>query len=96
MKFQHLILPLLLWVFVGLTLTFFVPTTPLIISGAVLLIALATYFSVRVVRHDSLPLTSSFCFAAFLLSSIFSGFNPINLLLIIAIGTLATLLTTNH
>ena len=95
MKFQHLILPLVLWLSVGLFFVYFVPTTPLIIGGMILLITLATYFSARVVTHGKLSIIITCGVSVFLLSSVLSGFNPINLLLIAAISTLISLLIKN-
>lgn len=92
MKFQHLILPSILWFFVGTCMTFFVPTSPLVIGIIVVLISLATYFSLRVVCRSKLPLIGACCVSLFLLASVFSGFSLINLLLIGAIGTLIMVL----
>jgi len=74
----------------------FVPNTPVIVGGIITLISLATYFSLRIASHDKLPLIVTCCVSLFLLSSVLSGFNFLNLLLIVAIGTLASSLTTNH
>ncbi|MCX6731971.1 MAG: hypothetical protein NTV98_00330 [Candidatus Roizmanbacteria bacterium] len=93
MKFQHLILPLAMWLLIGVSIVFFVPTSPLIVGGVVFLISLATYFSLRTVKHNNAPIVISCCVCIFLLSSVFSGFNLINLLLIAAICTLILVLT---
>ncbi|MCX6730868.1 MAG: hypothetical protein NTZ55_03395 [Candidatus Roizmanbacteria bacterium] len=93
MKFQHLILPLALWLLVGTSIVFFVPTSPLVVGSVVLLISLASYFSLRTVKHNNAPIVISCCIGIFLLSSVFSGFNLINLLLIAAICTLILILT---
>ena len=95
-KFQHLILPVVLWLCVGMYLAYFVPTTPLIIGGVILLIALATYFSARIATHGKLSIIITGGVSVFLLSSVLSGFSPINLLLIAAIATLISLLIKNN
>ena len=96
MKFQHLILPVCLWLLIGLCVFLAVPTSPFIIGVVLVLIALATYFSLRVIVQNNLPLIVTCCFSVFLLSNVLSGFNLINLLLIAAIGTLLSQLTTSH
>lgn len=96
MKFQHLILPLILWLFVCFSVAFFVPTSPLVVGSVIILISLATYFTLRIATHSKLPIIVTCCTLLFLLSNILSGFSLINLLLIIAIGTLTFLLITNH
>lgn len=92
-KFQHLILPLLLWVIVGVSVFIFVPNSPLIVGAVIALITLATYFSARVVTHNKITFIITGAVFAFLLSSVLSGFSPINLLLIAAIATLISQLT---
>ncbi|MFH0773770.1 MAG: hypothetical protein V1922_05670 [bacterium] len=92
MKFQHLILPGLLWLMVGVCISFFVPTSPLVVGSVIALISLATYFSLRFFTHSKLPIVVTCCVSLFLLSSVLTGFNLINLLLICAIGTLVVVL----
>lgn len=95
MKFQHLILPSALWLLVGVSIFVFVPTSPFIIGLVLVLIALAAYFSVRIVRHGALPYVISGAVFLFLLSSVLTGFSLINLLLIVAIATLISQLVPN-
>ena len=94
MKFQHLILPLVLWLFAGLIITYSTPDSPLIIGGMFFLLCLALYFSVRLITHSNIPTVVACCSAIFLLTSMVSGFSLINLLLIAAIGILISQLTT--
>lgn len=96
MKFQHLILPLVLWLVVFFYMWFFVPTSPLVVGGLIVLISIAAYFSARLIAHDHLPMIVTCGVCLFFISSVFSGFNFINLLLIVAMGTALTLLTTKR
>lgn len=96
MKFQHLILPLVLWLFVGLIITYIPPESPFVIGGVLIFFSLALYLSGHLFTRKNTPIILTCCVVLFLLSNILSGFNFINLLLIIAIGILVSQLTTNH
>jgi len=90
MKFQHLILPLVLWLFVGLIITYIPPESPLVIGGVLILLSLALYLSVHLFTRKNTPLILTCCMLLFLVSSILSGFSFINLLLTTAIGVLVS------
>lgn len=94
MKFQHLILPLVLWLCAGFIIAYIPPESPLIIGGVLILLALALYMSIRLVNRTNIPIIVTCCMMLFLLSNIISGFNYLNLLLIGAIGILVSQLTT--
>jgi len=96
MKFQPLILPLVLWLIVLGCFFFFTPSSFLIIGIVILTITLAVYFSLRMFTHRALPLITSCCMCAFLLSSIFSGFSLVNILLISVTGILTYIFVTSH
>jgi len=93
-KFQHLILPLVLWLLTGLIIAYVPPESSLIVGGVLILISLALYVSVRLFSHKNIPVIVTCCMMVFLLSNILSGFNYLNLLLIIAIGILVSQLIT--
>jgi len=94
MKFQHLILPLVLWLSIGLIMAYVPPESPLVIGGVLILFSLVLYLSVRLFSHKNIPVIVTCCMMVFLLSNILSGFNYLNLLLIIAIGILVSQLIT--
>ena len=96
MKFQHLILPALLWGMIIFIAIFFPPTSLIVILGMILLIGTALYLTLNVFFKTHLPIISSGCIVLFLLSTVPAGFNFINLLLIGAIGVLMYVLSTYH
>jgi len=88
MKFQPLILPVLLWTLILAFLIAVPPRQPILIGLFIVLVFCATLLSSRLLIKKSHALVCACCVGVFFLISWLAGFTFLNSALIFAIGIL--------